>query len=125
MADITAIPGARCLAVLSRNHTKHTIEGCTFNRQWVYNMVDRLEAQDSSKAFRSMAIRVSEGINRLDISEGQEDIQALGVVLSVDDSIVSKMAMKLGSLLIKKLPDRLVHSTSTSFCAVANCSVHS
>lgn len=113
MADITAIPGARCLAVLGRNYAKDTIVANTFNRQWVYKMVDQLEAQDSNKAFRSMAIRVSEGINKLDVSGGPEDDKALGVVLPVDDSIVSKMAMRLGSLLINKLPDRLVNHLGT------------
>lgn len=79
--------------------------GRILDRQWLYDTIDQLEAQDSNVAFRTKAIRVSEGRNRL-MPTVDNCSSALKAVLLVDDSVVSRMAMKLGSHFITKLTDR-------------------
>ncbi|GMH39547.1 hypothetical protein BSKO_07445 [Bryopsis sp. KO-2023] len=109
LADLTTADGARCAGVMSRNQSRKASRDRTFDRQWVYDVVDLLEAQDGDQMFRSMAIRVSQGLNRLGlgVDEGEMAANSLGAVLVVDNDIVSKMAMRLASHLIIKLFDRL------------------
>lgn len=104
MADITTIPEVRCVAMLSKTPINHAT-GRTLDRQWLYDAIDQLEAQDSNAAFRTKAIRVSEGRSRL-LPAVDNCGSALNAVLLVDDSVVSRMAMKLGSHFVNKLTDR-------------------